>query len=345
MIIGLTGSFCGGKDSVADYLEEKGFVHFSLSDIIREECRKRKKKVTRDNLQKAGIELREKFGDSVLAERALKKVKMGRDYVITSIRHPDEVKALMKDKDFFLIKVDAPIRVRFERMRKRKREEDPQTFKEFKKLEKMEMEGNGSGQRIEECNAMAKITLINDSSLDILKEKVDKMVIDLRNKASQRRFKVRPDWDEYFLKIATLVAERSTCLRHHVGAIAVKDKRILATGYNGAAAGVKDCLELGCLRNKLNIPSGTRHEICRAIHAEQNVVVQAAIHGVTIEGATVYCTHSPCILCAKILANAKIKEFITFRDYADKSFLALFKEAGIKYRKIKQPEMEITFVE
>lgn len=156
---------------------------------------------------------------------------------------------------------------------------------------------------------------------------------------------IRPSWDEYFMKITTLVAERSTCERHHVGAIAVRDKKILATGYNGAASGVRDCLELGCLRNKMGIESGTRHEVCRAIHAEQNVIVQAAFHGVSLRGATIYCTHSPCILCAKMLANAKIKEFVTFGKYPDDNFLKLFKEAGIKFRKVNMPEMKISYLE
>ena len=122
----------------------------------------------------------------------------------------------------------------------------------------------------------------------------------------------RPSVDEYFLKIASVVAERSTCLRHHVGAVAVRDKHILSTGYNGAASGIKDCLELGCLRNDLGIPSGTRHEICRAIHAEQNVIIQAALHGVNLAGSTIYVTHSPCILCAKMLVNARICRFVSF---------------------------------
>lgn len=141
----------------------------------------------------------------------------------------------------------------------------------------------------------------------------------------------RPDPDEYFLKIALVVAERATCRRHHVGAVAVKNKHILSTGYNGAAAGVRDCLELGCLRDEKNIPSGTMHEICRGIHAEQNAIIQASLHGVSIEGATIYCTHSPCILCAKMLANARIKRFVTFARYADDSFLELFNEAGIEF--------------
>ncbi len=155
----------------------------------------------------------------------------------------------------------------------------------------------------------------------------------------------RPDIDEYFLKIASVVAERSTCLRHHVGAVAVKDKHILATGYNGAAAGLKDCLELGCLRDELNIPSGTRHEICRAIHAEQNVIIQASLHGVSIEGATIYCTHTPCILCAKMLVNARIKRLVSFGKYSDDAFEALFKEAGIEIEVKERPPFEISYLD
>jgi dCMP deaminase len=155
----------------------------------------------------------------------------------------------------------------------------------------------------------------------------------------------RPDIDEYFLKIALVVAERSTCLRHHVGAVAVKDKHILSTGYNGAAAGLKDCLELGCLRNELNIPSGTRHEICRAIHAEQNVIIQASLHGVSLEGATIYCTHTPCILCAKMLVNARIKRFVSFGKYSDDAFGELFKEAGIDVDIKEQPPLEVTHLD
>ncbi|MDD4873846.1 MAG: dCMP deaminase family protein [Dehalococcoidales bacterium] len=155
----------------------------------------------------------------------------------------------------------------------------------------------------------------------------------------------RPDIDEYFLKIAAVIAERSTCLRHHVGAVAVKNKHILSTGYNGAAAGCKDCLELGCLRNELNIPSGERHEICRAIHAEQNAIIQAALHGVSIEGCTIYATHTPCILCAKMLANAKIKRYVSFGKYSDDSFISLFKEAGTEVEIKNKPSSRIDFLD
>ena len=154
----------------------------------------------------------------------------------------------------------------------------------------------------------------------------------------------RPDTDEYFLKIASVVAERATCRRHHVGAVAVRGKHILATGYNGAASGLKDCLELGCLRDDMNVPSGTRHEVCRGIHAEQNVIIQAALHGVSLEGATIYVTHTPCILCAKMLVNAKIKRFVTFGKYADDSFRDLFKEANIEFESHKKPSSTITYL-
>ncbi|OPX91606.1 MAG: tRNA-specific adenosine deaminase [Pelotomaculum sp. PtaB.Bin104] len=155
----------------------------------------------------------------------------------------------------------------------------------------------------------------------------------------------RPDADTYFLRIAAVAAERSTCLRHHVGAVAVKDKHILSTGYNGAPAGLPDCLTLGCLRNQLGIPSGTRHETCRAVHAEQNAIIQAALHGVSLEGATIYCTHTPCILCAKMLVNVKIKRYVSFGKYADDAFVELFNNAGIKFEQLPRPVDQIDFLD
>jgi len=152
----------------------------------------------------------------------------------------------------------------------------------------------------------------------------------------------RPDSDEYFLKIASVVAERSTCHRHHVGAVAVRDKHILATGYNGAPSGLTDCLELGCLRDEMNIPSGTRHEICRGIHAEQNVIIQASLHGVSLEGSTIYATHTPCRLCAKMLVNARIQRYVSYGEYDDNSFVDLFQEAGIQMDIKKRPSLRIS---
>ncbi len=140
----------------------------------------------------------------------------------------------------------------------------------------------------------------------------------------------RLSWDEYFLKIALLVAERSTCIRRKVGAVAVKDKRILATGYNGAPSGLRHCLEVGCLRERLGIPSGERHELCRGLHAEQNVIIQAALHGISLNGCYLYCTHQPCLICTKMLINCGVERIIFIEGYPDELSLAMLKEAGIK---------------
>ena len=142
----------------------------------------------------------------------------------------------------------------------------------------------------------------------------------------------RPSWNEYFMKLVKSVAARSTCARHNrqVGSILVRGKRILATGYNGAPSGMKHCLEIGCIRDKLKIPSGTRHEICRAIHSEQNAVIQCAVYGVSSKGSTLYVTHQPCTICAKILINAGVKRIIYEKPYPDEFSQSLLKEAGVK---------------
>lgn len=139
---------------------------------------------------------------------------------------------------------------------------------------------------------------------------------------------MRPSWDEYFMNIAKLVSERSTCLRRHVGAILVKDRRILATGYNGAPKGLAHCLQRGCLRE--TIPSGQRHELCRGVHAEQNAIIQAAVAGVSIEGSTLYCTNQPCVLCAKMLINAGIAKIYFAGSYPDGLAKELLEEAKIE---------------
>lgn len=162
---------------------------------------------------------------------------------------------------------------------------------------------------------------------------------------SVRRKVSRTDLDSYFLKLALVVSERATCKRHSVGAVLVKNKIVIATGYNGAPRGAKDCLEKGCLRDELDIKSGERAEICRAVHAEQNAVIQAASSGTTTEGSTMYCTHSPCIICAKIMANAGISKVVVFEQYSDVSFRDLFQELGIAMVFVPRPELTIDFYE
>jgi dCMP deaminase len=143
----------------------------------------------------------------------------------------------------------------------------------------------------------------------------------------------RKSWDRYFLDIAQLVSERSTCLRRKVGAVLVRDKRILCTGYNGAAHGLAHCDEVGCLREKLKIKPAERIEVCRGIHAEQNALVQAAAFGINVSGATLYCTHEPCITCAKMLLNARIKEFVVGEPYPDKLARKMLAEADVGVRR------------
>lgn len=144
----------------------------------------------------------------------------------------------------------------------------------------------------------------------------------------------RPSWDEYFLEMAKLVAKRSTCIRRSVGAVLVKDKRILATGYNGAPRGLKHCIDMGCMRQKLNIPSGERHELCRALHAEQNALIQASLYGISVAGSTLYSTNQPCVICAKMLINAGIKEIVIAEGYPDKMAADFLKQAKINIRRI-----------
>jgi dCMP deaminase len=144
--------------------------------------------------------------------------------------------------------------------------------------------------------------------------------------------KKRPDWDEYFMGIAKLISERSTCLRRAVGALIVKNRRILTTGYNGTPSGITHCEVVGCLREKLKVPSGERHELCRGLHAEQNAIIQAALYGVDIHGGTLYCTNQPCSICAKMLINAGIKEIVMGSGYPDEMAKEFFKEAGVKVR-------------
>jgi dCMP deaminase len=155
----------------------------------------------------------------------------------------------------------------------------------------------------------------------------------MKNKKSCKD--TRPGWDVYFMEIAKLVAKRSTCLRRKVGALVVKDRRILATGYNGTPSGIKHCFDVGCLREKLKVPSGERHELCRGLHAEQNVLLQASLHGVSLRESSIYVTNQPCIICTKMIINAGIKEVVMSDSYPDPMALAFLKEAKIKVRKVR----------
>jgi dCMP deaminase len=330
MIIGLTGKNASGKGEAAAFLKDKSFYYYSLSDVIREELERRKVAVTRDSLIATGNELREKLGSDVLAKRILEKLDPNRNYVVDSIRNPSEIEALRKAGNFLLLNIDAPEKVRFERIKARARENDPQTLDEFHKKEQAESKNlSKSKQSIEDCQALSDFTILNDGTLEDLHNRLSEMV-----SRSMGKFK-RPDWDEYFMSIAQVVASRSNCIKRKVAAIIVRDRRIISTGYNGTPRGTKNCNEGGCPRCNSLASSGTALEECLCSHGEENAITQAAYHGTLLKGSTLYSTFSPCLLCTKMIINSGIIEVIYNHDYplSDTAF-ALLKEAGVKVRKL-----------
>jgi dCMP deaminase len=333
MIIGITGFYCSGKDTVAEYLLKKGFTHFSLSDVIRDELRKEGKEITRDALVAKGNHLRQNFGPGVLAERVSAKMDACKNYVVTSIRNPAEVAVLAKRKDFALAFIDAPIKERLKRIISRKRESDPKTLEELKKYESLEENKDPTGQQLSACKNMAGIILINSGDLKQLYAKVDKMVAKLEKKMKSSR----PNWDEYFMDITRTVSERATCDRGKCGAIIVKDKRILCTGYVGAPAGLPHCDEAGHLFQQVYDKDGNVSNHCiRTTHAEQNAIVQAARYGTPIDGSTLYCKMEPCIVCAKMIINAGIKRVVCEKKYHSAQLTRkFFREAGVKLEVLK----------
>lgn len=328
MIIGLTGSYSAGKDEVARYLQTKGFIHYSLSDLIREELMKEKTEITRTNLIQKGNQLREKFGSGVLALKVMERLRTRDNFVISSIRNIEEIKVLKRRPDFILVYVDAPRELRFKRTKLRNRENDPRTIEDFKQKEMIEQSEKKSGQQLHKCKKMANTILTNDSTINKLYQKIDCFLKDNLPKLASPR----PCWDEYFLEITKTIATRATCDRGRSGCIIVKNKRILTTGYVGSPDGTKHCDEVGHLMKEVINEDGTRSKHCvRTTHAEQNAIVQAARYGIPIEDSTLYCKMEPCHVCAKIIINAGIKRVVCEKRYhAAQLTRKLFKEAGVK---------------
>lgn len=336
MIIGLTGMFCSGKDTVAELLQKQKFIHCSLSDEIRLEMTKQKRKITRESLRVFANKMRESHGPDIFAKSVVAKLKDGKNYIITSIRHPDELKLLKQQKEFVLVNVTASEEVRLQRIIARNREEDPKTLDELRKKEKQESSNDRNKQQLHNVVKKADIVLKNEESLKELQDKVNTLLHDLRKKFS----KPRPSWDEYFINISREVAKRATCLRGKIGVTIVKDKRIIATGYNGSAKGLPHCDEEGCMRWKTIDENGQEEERClRTVHGEANAIAQAALHGVSTDRATLYGTYKPCSVCIKLIINAGIKEVICEKNYHDPLTDKFAKQAGIKL-KILKPEQE-----
>ncbi|MBI5223841.1 AAA family ATPase [Candidatus Micrarchaeota archaeon] len=333
MIIGLTGENCAGKSTICEYLKKKGFYYYSLSDAIREELKKEGKTITRENLVQKGNELRVKFGAGALGRKIAELLQADKNYVIDSIRNPAEVEELKKSGRFFLFYVTASPETRFERIKTRKREEDPQTYDSFLRFEKLEMENaDKTKQNLKGTFVHADKKLENEGSFEELYDKVDKLLAEVSDKFKR----VRPSWDDYFMGIAKVVSSRSNCMKRKVAAIIVKDKRIVSTGYNGTPRGTRNCSEGGCPRCNGFSESGKNLEECVCSHGEENAIVQAAYHGISIKESTIYTTFSPCLLCTKMIINSGLKEVVYNVAYPlGETPLKLLKEAGIIVRQNK----------
>ncbi len=330
MIIGLTGKNASGKGEVAKVLQEGGFYYLSLSDQLREELLHRGMEVTRENLIKVGQEMRQLYGGGVLADRALQKIEIDKNYVVDSIRNPREVEVLRRLKDFRLVHVIAPVEERFARIKSRKREGDPQDLPAFQELEKREAQNaDPNAQQLDATALLADAGLENSLSLEELRQRVKELI---RQFSSQKK---RPDWDEYFMNIAQMVALRSNCMKRKVAAVIVRDRRIISTGYNGTPRGIKNCNEGGCPRCHSFEKSGVSLGECFCSHAEENAIVQAAYHGVSIKGSSLYSTFSPCLICSKMILNSGISEVIYSSQYEmGVETLKLLQEAGIIVRQL-----------
>ncbi len=328
MVIGLTGKNAAGKGEVANFLKARGFHYFSLSDEVRKEARRRRERPSRNTLVEVGNRLRALYGPGVLADRILARLEPDKNYVIDSIRHPAEVETLRRRKDFVLLQVNAPHTLRFQRLLKRGREQDPKTLKTFLALERGEARSpRASDQQLSRTLKMADRTISNDGSLNLLHRKLQKLLVSLSKKKS------RPGWDDYFLQIAGVAALRSNCIKRKVASVIVKDRRIISTGYNGTPRGVRNCNEGGCPRCLGFGISGQKLDECLCSHAEENAITQAAYHGVTIQGSSLYTTFCPCLICTKMIINTGIGEVIYRHGYSlDRVSLRLLREARVKVR-------------
>jgi dCMP deaminase len=330
MIIGLTGSLAAGKGVVSEYLKKKGFVYLSLSDELRQIAKERKIELTRANLQNLGNLLREEEGVGVLAKLMVEKIDSQeyKNAIVDGIRNPAELSELEGLKNFFLVSVDAPDKIRFERMVERNRESDPINWSEFVKVDRKD-KGVGervTGQGVGKCMKRAKFVLINDGTMDVVAEKIDRLYEDIEKSVP------RPSWDEYFIEIMGAVAKRATCNRGRSGCVIAKNKQILVTGYVGSPVGLPHCDEIGHQMKQMVHEDGHVSNHCvRTAHAEQNAICQAAKLGVPLKDSILYCNMTPCAVCAKMIINSGIRRVVAKKRYhAGAESEEMFKVAGVK---------------
>lgn len=309
-----------GKGEVSKKLQAQGYKYISLSDMVRAEATKRKLEHTRENLQEIGNELRKAHGPGILGRRIRETIENEEGaifgtgkWIIDGVRNPSEAQEIKKIPNSRLLAISSSLATITDRIRARKRPGEEKITKEevFERLKKESGIGEeASGQQVQKCLDVSEFLIINEGSLEELDRKLDHFVKSVSGIE-------RPSFDEIFMEISYAWAKRATCLRRRVGAVIAKDHQQLTAGYNGAPRGVPHCAETGCIREKLNVPSGKNAELCRGTHAEQNAITQAAKFGISLEGSTLYCNTFPCIICTKMILNSGIKKVVYDCDYDD----------------------------
>jgi len=336
MIIGVAGPNGAGKGEVVAYLAERSFYAVSLSDMIRRVLREREQDETRERMIETGTELRSQGGPGALATALVRTLRPDHNYAVDSIRHPAEVEVLRStERPFLLLWIDAEEKLRLERLRARGRGGDPASLKELRRLEARERGSDDpAAQQLDAVRARVEEMIANDGSLEELKQRVQQVL-------ARRHAYARPGWDEYFMSIARVVASRSNCMKRKVAAVVTFDRRIISTGYNGTPRGTRNCNEGGCPRCNGFAAGGTRLDECLCSHGEENAITQAAYHGVSLRGGTIYTTLAPCLQCTKMIINAGLTEVVYDCHYplGDTS-LSLLREAGLKLRQFGEGAAE-----
>jgi dCMP deaminase len=331
LIIGVAGENGAGKTEVVNFLTERSFLGVSLSDVLRRRLREQGIEETREAMIALGREQRSRFGLDVLARETLLSMRPDRNYVVDSIRHSAEVSAFRSSgKSFALLWIEAPLDARLERIRRRARPGDPDTREKLAEFDRREAGGDDeASQQLLAVRALADQVITNNSTLEALLDQV-------KSALGQRLFFERPDWDEYFMSVARVVSSRSNCVKRKVAAVVTIDKRIVSTGYNGTPRGTRNCNEGGCPRCNAFGKGGVDLGECLCSHGEENAITQAAYHGVSLRGATLYTTYCPCLLCTKMIINAGIKEVVFNLAYPlGEQSIKLLGEAGVIARQLE----------
>ncbi len=334
VVIGITGTLGAGKGTVVDYIvSHLQFKHYSVRDFLTEEIAKNGQAVNRDSMTETANRLRAEHGPSYIVDQLFDRaVSTGRNAIIESVRATAEVEALRKKADadpnrrFMLLSVDAPLETRFQRILVRGSATDHVDFETFKANEAREMHNaDPNKQNLAACMAMADARIDNSGSLAYLHAQIDEILA---------AYRPRPDWDEYFMGLCHSVAQRATCNRGKSGCVIVKDKQILVTGYVGSPAHLPHCDDVGHLFKQTVHEDGHVSTHCvRTVHAEQNAICQAAKRGIALEGATLYCTMTPCRTCAMLIINCGIRNVICeYRYHAGDESEDMFRMAGVSLK-------------